>query len=397
MGEGEGAGQGEDTAAVEEVALLVVHGGAFFLESRWLPGCVRRGQGSSVAETALAQRSATDLMDPGLDLSGLRALFGAHPRAAELQDQAARSTGEGRRRVQKPRFPPARKMADGQSAADAAMMAGPGAAAAAAIADAPAVGTDGAAAAAAPPPGIQLKANMGVSTNTKWTYKDDAGVDQGPYSTLQLNQWYLAGYMKSDRMVKKVKASIKFFEAGGGGEKEEEIALGDVPELVSAARPPTAQEQQEMLRAQLLAQQSMLYKQGLGAPTVTDVVNKIFELPEGCEGMLLGSVKNWNDSKGFGFIIPGATGEHIFVHREDIRNAPKNGSLVRGMNVLYNKVATPTGQDRATDVCMADGTDIEPGQGGGGRYETCSLLLATFLEVRLAGLIRNTLLSQVRR
>ena len=48
----------------------------------------------------------------------------------------------------------------------------------------------------------------------------------------------------------------------------------------------------------MLQQQSLLYQQGIGAPTVTDIVNKLFELPEGCEDMLLGSVKNWNDSKG---------------------------------------------------------------------------------------------------
>ena len=62
--------------------------------------------------------------------------------------------------------------------------------------------------------------------------------------------------------------------------------------------------------------------------------------------MLYGTVKWFNDAKGFGFIAPEAGGEDIFVHFSAI-NATGFRSLKEGQRVSFEVVQGPKGSQAA--------------------------------------------------
>ena len=88
------------------------------------------------------------------------------------------------------------------------------------------------------------------------------------------------------------------------------------------------------------------------------------------EGQLTGEIKNWNDEKGFGFVVPSGGGDDIFCHRTDIISTGDRPQLARGMQVSYEVGSGRDGRARATEVANVDGTPIAEGaamqMGGGG-------------------------------
>lgn len=71
-----------------------------------------------------------------------------------------------------------------------------------------------------------------------------------------------------------------------------------------------------------------------------------------------GTVKMWNEEKGFGFLAPAAGGDDVFVHRSALGEGV---SLQPGASVSYEPVwDEKKRKDRASDVMIAD-----PGPGGG--------------------------------
>jgi CspA family cold shock protein len=68
--------------------------------------------------------------------------------------------------------------------------------------------------------------------------------------------------------------------------------------------------------------------------------------------MLFGTVKWFNDAKGFGFIAPETGGEDIFVHFSAI-NATGFRSLKEGQRVSFEVVQGPKGSQAAAVAPVA--------------------------------------------
>jgi len=62
-----------------------------------------------------------------------------------------------------------------------------------------------------------------------------------------------------------------------------------------------------------------------------------------------GTVKWFNDAKGFGFITPSAGGEDLFAHFKEIQTGSGFKSLAEGQKVEYIAVRGPKGM-QATKI-----------------------------------------------
>ncbi|XP_020115013.1 glycine-rich protein 2-like [Ananas comosus] len=80
---------------------------------------------------------------------------------------------------------------------------------------------------------------------------------------------------------------------------------------------------------------------------------------------LKGTVKWFNDTKGFGFIAPDDGGEDLFVHQSSIK-AEGFRSLVEGEAVEFSVAEGDDGRTKAVDVTGPDGLPVQGGSGGGG-------------------------------
>ena len=146
--------------------------------------------------------------------------------------------------------------------------------------------------------------------------------------------WFAAGYLAGDRKVKKEKDTGEFF------------ALSTVAEL----QPPPA-----------AAQPAYQPVPSVGAPASQPN-------PAALEGKIIGEVKNWNEEKGFGFIIPTNGSDDVFAHRTDLVAACERPALARGMKVAYEVGAGNDGRPRAQSVTNADGSAISSSAGMGGGF-----------------------------
>ena len=81
-------------------------------------------------------------------------------------------------------------------------------------------------------------------------------------------------------------------------------------------------------------------------------------------GKNVGTVKRWNNDRGFGFIGPDAGGDDIFCHANNITDG---NALAQGTKVTYDEsIDDRSGKNRADNV--AGGCTMDRDQGGGGGY-----------------------------
>ncbi|EEC72371.1 hypothetical protein OsI_05633 [Oryza sativa Indica Group] len=78
-----------------------------------------------------------------------------------------------------------------------------------------------------------------------------------------------------------------------------------------------------------------------------------------------GTVKWFNDTKGFGFISPDDGSEDLFVHQSSIK-ADGFRSLAEGEQVEFAISESEDGRTKAVDVTGPDGSFVKGGAGGGG-------------------------------
>ncbi|CAM8970015.1 unnamed protein product [Rhodiola kirilowii] len=78
-----------------------------------------------------------------------------------------------------------------------------------------------------------------------------------------------------------------------------------------------------------------------------------------------GTVKWFNDTKGFGFITPNDGGEDLFVHQSSIKSDGFR-SLEEGETVEFAVESGGDGRTKAVDVTGPDGAAVQGGRGGGG-------------------------------
>ncbi len=77
--------------------------------------------------------------------------------------------------------------------------------------------------------------------------------------------------------------------------------------------------------------------------------------------MAVGTVKWFNDAKGFGFIEPEGGGADVFAHFSAVQMEGFR-TLKQGGRVSYEVVHGPKG-DMAQDIRPADAADVRPGPG----------------------------------
>ena len=78
-----------------------------------------------------------------------------------------------------------------------------------------------------------------------------------------------------------------------------------------------------------------------------------------------GEVKHWNDDKGYGFIVPDAGGDDVFVHRRELSGCE---ALQKGDKVQYTpEFDNQKNKWRASGVTGGTGTKGAGGGGGGSK------------------------------
>uniref|UniRef100_A0A7N0RDS3 Uncharacterized protein n=1 Tax=Kalanchoe fedtschenkoi TaxID=63787 RepID=A0A7N0RDS3_KALFE len=80
---------------------------------------------------------------------------------------------------------------------------------------------------------------------------------------------------------------------------------------------------------------------------------------------LTGTVKWFNDTKGFGFITPDNGSEDLFVHQSSIQSDGFR-SLGEGETVEYEVDSGDDGRTKAVNVTGPDGAPVQGSRGGGG-------------------------------
>uniref|UniRef100_A0A7N0U5X1 CSD domain-containing protein n=1 Tax=Kalanchoe fedtschenkoi TaxID=63787 RepID=A0A7N0U5X1_KALFE len=82
-----------------------------------------------------------------------------------------------------------------------------------------------------------------------------------------------------------------------------------------------------------------------------------------------GTVKWFNDTKGFGFITPDDGSEDLFVHQSSIKSDGFR-SLAEGEKVEFGVESGSDGRAKAVDVTGPDGAPVQGGRSGGGGYNS---------------------------
>ena len=79
--------------------------------------------------------------------------------------------------------------------------------------------------------------------------------------------------------------------------------------------------------------------------------------------MPIGTVKFFNESKGFGFIQPEDGGADSFVHISDVERAGMS-TLSENQRVSYDVEEDQRGKLKATNLRTAEGAEQSPGDAG---------------------------------
>ena len=100
--------------------------------------------------------------------------------------------------------------------------------------------------------------------------------------------------------------------------------------------------------------------------------------------MQTGTILNWNEEKGFGFIAPKSGGKTIFAHINDYSRRHK--SPFKGLEVQYAVSADQMGRKCAVDVCPLNGNKRSNREG---KQKTVSIILCCGFATVLFVLFRS--------
>lgn len=98
--------------------------------------------------------------------------------------------------------------------------------------------------------------------------------------------------------------------------------------------------------------QAFLPAQTVNRPT------KLFMSDDAPEGLQKGTVKWFDNTKGFGFIVPEDGSSDIFVHQTAIQTEGFR-SLADGESVEYEVEVDASGRRKATSVTGPEGSDVQ--------------------------------------
>ena len=84
--------------------------------------------------------------------------------------------------------------------------------------------------------------------------------------------------------------------------------------------------------------------------------------------MPIGTVKFFNESKGYGFIAPDGGGKDAFVHVTAVERAGMR-SLRQDQRISYDLEQDQRGKTAAVNLQTADGTSAAPAQDDSGQAE----------------------------
>ncbi|CAM8945105.1 unnamed protein product [Rhodiola kirilowii] len=107
-----------------------------------------------------------------------------------------------------------------------------------------------------------------------------------------------------------------------------------------------------------------------------------------------GTVKWFNDTKGFGFISPNDGGEDLFVHQSSIQSDGFR-SLADGETVEFGVESGNDGRTKAVDVTGPDGAPVQ-GSGRSGRLvEEVDVVVVAMVEAEAIVMVEAKAISMV--
>lgn len=125
-----------------------------------------------------------------------------------------------------------------------------------------------------------------------------------------------------------------------------------------AAAPGLSRSSEGLARQWAQSMQATASKRPCWLPTAQQGVRYF----AGAQGRQEGTVKMWNDERGFGFIQPSGGGEDVFVHRTSLGEGVQ---LSQGMSVSYDpEWDDRKRKDRAANVTVSAGGDAAGFSGG---------------------------------
>lgn len=95
-----------------------------------------------------------------------------------------------------------------------------------------------------------------------------------------------------------------------------------------------------------------------------------------------GTIKHWNDEKGFGFVTPADGGQDVFFHRNALRNRSRTPKI--GDSITFELLSTVGGKPRAENVLLRG--QIDPRKKAA-LIDLCCLLVAVLFFATISWLV----------